>query len=122
VAEKVRGPGNEGPSWARAARGKKTRQYMDSFKSAFLGPDFDPMTIPDPASQNFHVDDLSLPKSVAPAAVENRRMFLDVIDRYYRGAVKSAEHSKMDAFRQKALEMILTPGVQDAFDLSKESD
>ena len=28
----------------------------------------------------------------------------------------------MDAFRQKAWEMILTPGVREAFDLSKESD
>ena len=80
------------------------------------------MTIGDPASQNFKVDDLTLPKSVAPAAVENRRSFLNVIDRYYRDSIKSAEHAKMDAFRQKALEMILTPGVREAFDLSKESD
>ena len=47
---------------------------------------------------------------------------MDVIDRHYRDSVKSAEHAKMDAFRQKAQQMILTPGVREAFDLSKESD
>jgi len=105
-----------------APRWERSRQYQDYFKSAFLGPDYDPMAIPDPASPNFQVDDLTLPKSLAPSAVENRRSFLNVIDARYRDAVKSAEHDKMDAFRQKAWEMILTPGVRDAFDLSRESD
>src|SRR5262245_42892210 len=122
IVAKELGPMNGMPPYVLAPRWEKNRQYMDSFKSAFLGPDFDPMTIPDPAGQNFHVDDLSLPKSVAPSAVENRRSFLDVIDRYYRDGVKSAEHAKMDAFRQKAMEMIFTPGVAKAFDLSKESE
>jgi uncharacterized protein (DUF1501 family) len=122
IVAKELGPMNGMPPYVLAPRWDKNRQYMDSFKSAFLGPDFDPMTIGDPASQNFKVDDLTLPKSVAPAAVENRRSFLNVIDRYYRDSIKSAEHAKMDAFRQKALEMILTPGVREAFDLSKESD
>jgi hypothetical protein len=61
-------------------------------------------------------------KKKKSSAVGNRRSFLDVIDRYYRDSVKSAEHTKMDAFRQKAQQMILTPGVREAFDLSKESD
>src|SRR5262249_37326322 len=122
IVAKELGPLHGMPPSLLAPRWEKNRQYMDSFKSAFLGPDFDPMTIPDPASPSFHVDDLSLPKSVAPSAVENRRSFLEIIDRYYRDSIKSAEHAKMDAFRQKALETILTPGVRDAFDLSKESD
>src|SRR5713101_6466913 len=122
IVAKELGPSNGMPPYVIAPRWERNRQYQDSFKSAFLGPDYDPMTIPDPSSANFQVDDLTLPKSLAPAAVENRRSFLDVIDRYYRGSVKSAEHAKMDAFRQKAWQMILTPGVREAFDLSKESD
>src|SRR5215467_7974984 len=122
IVAKELGPSNGMPPYVIAPRWERNRQYQDSFKSAFLGPDFDPMTIPDPAAQNFQVDDLTLPKSLAPAAVENRKPFLDVIDRYYRSSLKSVEHAKMDAFRQKAWEMILTPGVRDAFDLSKESD
>ena len=122
IVAKELGPSNGMPQYVIAPRWERNRQYQDSFKSAFLGPDYDPMTIPDPSLANFQVDDLTLPKSLAPAAVENRRSFLDVIDRYYRDSVKSAEHAKMDAFRQKAWQMILTPGVREAFDLSKESD
>ncbi|MBL8215815.1 MAG: DUF1501 domain-containing protein [Bryobacterales bacterium] len=122
IVAKELGPQKGMPPYVIVPRWERNRQYQDYFKSAFLGPDFDPLTIPDPSAKNFQVDDLTLPKSVAPAAVENRRAFLDVIDGYYRDSVKNAEHAKMDSFRQKALEMILTPGVREAFDLSKESD
>jgi hypothetical protein len=122
IVAKELGPLNGMPPYVIVPRWERSRQYQDYFKSAFLGPDFDPMTIADPSAQNFQVDDLTLPKSLAPAAVENRRSFLNVIDQHYRESVKSVEHAKMDAFRQKAWEMILTPGVRDAFDLSKESD
>lgn len=121
IVAKELGPQKGMPPYVIAPRWERSRQYQDYFKSAFLGPDYDPLAIPDPSSPNFQVDDLTLPKSLAPAAVENRRAFLNVIDGYYRNSVKNVEHAKMDAFRQKAWEMILTPGVRDAFDLSKET-
>lgn len=121
IVAKELGPQKGMPPYVIAPRWERNRQYQDYFKSAFLGPDYDPLTIPDPSRADFQVDDLTLPKSLAPAAVENRRAFLNVIDGYYRTSVKNVEHAKMDAFRQKAWEMILTPGVRDAFDLSKES-
>lgn len=110
------------PPYVVVPRWERSQQYQESFRSAFLGPDYDPMLIRDPSKEGFKVTDLSLPKSLAPAAVENRRSFLDVVDRVYRDRVESAEHAKMDAFTQKAWEMLLTPGVRDAFDLSKETE
>src|SRR5437867_6225396 len=64
IVAKELGPLNGMPPYVIAPRWERNRQYQDSFKSAFLGPDFDPMTIPDPAAQNFQVDDLTLPKSL----------------------------------------------------------
>jgi hypothetical protein len=122
VVGKELGGKNSMPPYAIAPRWETQRQYQDYFRSAFLGPDYDPMLIPDPSKPGFEVTDLSLPKSVSAEAVENRRAFLDVIDRGYRERVASAEHQRMDAFTKKAWEMLLTPGVRDAFDLSKESD
>ena len=122
IVAKELGPQKGMPPYVIAPRWERNRQYQDYFKSAFLGPDYDPLTIPDPSRADFQVDDLTLPKSLAPAAVENRRAFLNVIDAYYRDSVRNVEHAKMDAFRQKAWEMILTPAVRDAFDLSKEPD
>ena len=122
IVGKELGPAEGMPPYVIVPRWERSQQYQESFRSAFLGPDYAPMLIPDPSKDNFEVTDLSLPKSLAPAAVENRRAFLDVVDRMYRHKVESAEHAKMDTFTEKAWEMLLTPGVQNAFDLSKESE
>jgi hypothetical protein len=122
IVGKELGPRNSMPPYAIVPRWETQRQYQDYFRSAFLGADYDPMLVPDPSKAGFEITDLSLPKSVSSEAVENRRSFLDAIDRGYRARVANAEHARMDAFQTKALEMLLTPGVRDAFDLSKESD
>ena len=122
IVGKELGPAEGMPPYVIVPRWERSQQYQESFRSAFLGPDYAPMLIPDPSKDNFEVTDLSLPKSLAPAAVENRRAFLDVVDRMYRNKVEGAEHAKMDAFTEKAWEMLLTPGVQKAFDLSHESE
>ena len=110
------------PPYAIVPRWDSGRQYEDYFRSAFLGADYDPMLVPDPSKDKFEVTDLSLPKGLAPAAVENRRAFLDIVDQGYRRTVESAGHAQMDAFTEKAWQMLLAPDVQKAFDLSQESD
>jgi uncharacterized protein (DUF1501 family) len=122
IVGKELGAANSMPPYAIVPRWESGRQYQEYFRSAFLGPDYDPMLIPDPSKENFELTDLSLPQSLSPAAVENRRAFLGVVDRAYRAKVESAEHAQMDAHTQKAWEMLLAPGVRDAFDLSRESD
>jgi uncharacterized protein (DUF1501 family) len=121
IVGKELGARNGMPPYVIAPRWETQRQYQEYFRSAFLGPDYDPMLIPDPSKEGFEVTDLSLPKSVSQAAVDNRREFLKVVDRDYRARVASAEHAKMDAFATKAWEMLLTPAVRNAFDLSSES-
>jgi hypothetical protein len=103
-------------------RWENSRQYEDYFRAAFLGSEYDPMCIPDPSMKDFGVADLSFPKSVSQQAVENRRAFLDVVDRRYRTLTYVAEHASMDRFSTQALQMLLTPSVRHAFDLSKESE
>jgi len=98
------------------------RQYEEYFRSAFLGPDYDPMCIADPSKKDFRVADLSLPKSVSEKAVESRQEFLKIVDRRYRSLAAAAEHANMDHFSAQAWQMLLTPAVRDAFDLSRESD
>jgi len=121
VVAKELGSQKNMPPYVIVPRWERNTQYQDYFKSAFLGPDYAPMTIPDPSNQEFEVPNLTLPKSLMPAAVENRRSFLDTVDRLYRQKVESVEHTKLDAFIEKAWNMILTPGVGRAFDLSEES-
>jgi len=122
IVGKELGARNAMPAYAIVPRWEKGRQYEDYFRSAFLGADYDPMLIPDPSKKDFEMTDLSLPKGVAPAAIENRRAFLEIVDRKYRSTIRSAEHTAMDDFTRKAWEMLLSPNVRQAFDLSKETD
>lgn len=104
------------PHWER------NRQYEEYFRSGFLGSEFDPMAIPDPGREGFQVADLSLPKSVSEQAVRSRQEFLKTVDARYRRLYRIAERSEMDAFREQALKILLSPEVKNAFDISKEPD
>jgi len=98
------------------------KRYNDMFKSAFLGPAYDPMVLADRGDAGIEVTDLALPQSFPVESLESRSSMLKIVDRLYRQKVEVAEFSKMDGFREKALQMILTPEVRAAFDLSGESD
>src|SRR5947199_1983811 len=122
IITKEMGARNAVPPHVLVPKWDRTRQYEEYFRASFLGGDYDPMCIPDPAKPGFEVTDLSLPKSVSQAAVEGRAAFLNAVDRRYRALNETAEHLNMDAFTAQAWNMILTPDVRHAFDLSKESD
>lgn len=96
--------------------------YRNYYKAHFLGAQYEPLEIPDPNDQGFEVPDLSLPSWLTMERMESRRDFLGVVDQLYRQRVKRAEHTSMDAFRSQAWNMILSPSVRKAFDLSKESE
>jgi uncharacterized protein (DUF1501 family) len=122
IITKELGPRNAVPPHVLVPKWDRTRQYEEYFRGAFLGGNYDPMCVPDPAKPGFEVTDLSLPKGVSQAAVESRSAFLQAVDRRYRELNDTVEHTNMDAFTAQAWKMILTPAVRDAFDLSKESD
>jgi hypothetical protein len=122
ILAKETGARNSMPPHVLTPQWEKSRQYEDYFRSGFLGPEFDPMCIPDPSKPGFQITDLSLPKSVSAAAVENRRSFLDLVDRRYRTLVEGAEHTRMDGFQAQAAKMLLNPAVREAFDLGREPE
>jgi uncharacterized protein (DUF1501 family) len=122
IVTKELGPRNAVPPHVLVPKWDRTRQYEEYFRASFLGGEYDPMCIPDPARPGFEVTDLSLPKTVSQAAVESRSAFLKAVDRQYRNLGETVEHANMDAYTAQAWNMILTPAVRDAFDLSKETE
>ena len=96
--------------------------YADSFKASFIGDENNPMILPDPSQEDFRVPDLRLPKSLTAEEIEDRRSFLNLIDRRYREKEQMAEFAQMDGLMQQAWKMILSPAVRNAFDLSQESE
>lgn len=95
--------------------------YKDGFEAAFIGPEYGPMILPDPSKPDFHIPDLSLPKTLTSKVIDDRRSFLNVVDRLYREKERLAEFGKIDALQQRALAMLSSPDVKKAFDLSQES-
>lgn len=113
---------NDVPAHVMEPEWDRDKQFEDFFKAQFLGPSFDPMILPDPSQKDFKLPDLVLPQSVSVADLEDRRGVLKMVSDAFRRNVVSAEYSTMDAFREQATKMILSPSVRDAFDLTKESE
>src|SRR5262245_2413466 len=121
---KETGPRNELPQYALVPQPQEVDffSYADAYNAAFIGANYNPMIVPDPSQENFHIPDLRLPKTVTVDTIEHRKSFLKVVDRLYREKEQQAEFATMDALSRQALGMLLSPGVEKAFDLSREPD
>lgn len=122
IISKEMGARNNLPPYVLEPEFKTNKTIEAYFKAAFVGPEYDPMILPDASRTDFQLPDLTLPQSVSLERLNDRRSFLKVIDQSYRRTMDSAEYSKMDSFCDQAVKMILTPSVREAFDLSKESE
>ena len=86
--------------------------YQDAYQAAFIGSEYDGMILPDPSKPDFHLPDLSLPKTLTSEAIDDRRTMLKIVDTAFREKEQAAEFAKMDAFEQQALKMLLRPACE----------
>ena len=122
IVTKEMGPRNNVPPHVIVPPMPKGVRFDEYFKGHFIGSEYDPMIIPDPSKEDFKVPDLSLPQSLSMKVLEDRRSFLRLVDRVYRQKVQIAEFSHVDIFVEQAWNILLSPAVREAFDLSKESE
>jgi hypothetical protein len=89
--------------------------------ASFLGKPYDPFFVAgDPNSPSFRLPELSLPATLPLERLDDRRGLLRAIDR--QGDLGWNETARgLDAFYDRALTMLASPRVKQAFDLSKES-
>jgi hypothetical protein len=89
--------------------------------ASFLGKAFDPFFIgQDPARPDFRLPELTLPASLPLDRLEDRRDLLRLIDAQDRELAATATARGIDAFYERALTMLVSPRVKQAFDLSRE--
>ena len=94
-----------------------------SSAAAYLGVAYNPFeTQGDPSDANFSVQNLKVPGGLAIDRLENRRALLQHFDTLRRDIDSSGLIGGMDTFAQQAYEIVTSPKVQSAFDLSKEDD
>lgn len=91
--------------------------------SGYLSSAYGPFALgSDPASGNFQVRDLNLPKGVTDKRFERRRSLLATVDEHFRSLEDSDAIDSMDAFYQHAYKMISSPKAREAFNLAAEPD
>jgi hypothetical protein len=91
--------------------------------ASFLGKAHDPLLVTeDPNDQNFKLPQLSLPENLNPDRLANRRAIQQIINEQSRLLDYSAQAQGLDAYYGRALSMLNSTKVREAFDLSKEPE
>ncbi|MBI1368037.1 MAG: DUF1501 domain-containing protein [Planctomycetes bacterium] len=89
--------------------------------ASFLGKKHDPLFVPrDPNDPDFSLPELSLPDRVTLDRLHARRGLQQLIDEQSRLMSYSAEARGIDAYYQRAMAMLQSDHVRNAFDLSQE--
>jgi hypothetical protein len=89
--------------------------------ASFLGKAFDPFYVGlDPNKPNFKLPELSLPASLPPDRLDDRRGLLRLIDAQAARLEADPTARGIDAFYDRAATMLASPRVKKAFDLSEE--
>lgn len=93
-------------------------------ETGYLPAKFGPFTTGgDPSNANFQVRDMRLPSGIDVETFESRKTIRDVINSQFRKLESDpAPLDTMDAYYQKAYQMISSAAVRQAFDLSSEPE
>lgn len=91
--------------------------------SGYLSSAYAPFAVgDDPARAAFKVRDLNLPGDVSQQRYEHRLAALEVANEQFNKRAASDAVSSMNAFYQRAFDLISSPSAREAFDMSKEPD
>ncbi len=89
--------------------------------AGFLGRQYDPLAIlQDPSAPNFRVPELTLTADSSAARLGDRAALLNQIDRQARALERSAEAQALNVYEQRAVQLLTSPAVRQAFDLGRE--
>ena len=91
--------------------------------AGWLGQNFDPLVIDaDPSRSDYRVGDFSLPAEISAARLDDRQSLLAHIDRQRRAMEQASTVGALDAYYNRAFELLHSTTGSGAFDLSREPD
>jgi len=91
--------------------------------ASFLGKACDPLFVgADPNKPGYKLPELTLPSSITPARLERRREALRLVEAQARDLDQLPKARGVSEQFERALSMVTSTRVRDAFDLSKEPD
>jgi len=91
--------------------------------ASFLGKQHDPLYVPsDPNDPGFNLPQFSLPEGLSIDRLRHRRGLQQLVDRQARLMEFSAEARGLDEYYAKALAMLNSPRIRNAFNLADEPE
>jgi hypothetical protein len=87
-----------------------------------LGPAFDPIEMPDPRGTTVQLPQFALSADVTADRFRQRTELLAAVDRMRAQVSSNRALDKMDVFYQRAVTILTSPKVREAFDITKEKE
>jgi hypothetical protein len=110
------------PNYISMTDGGRDGVDVFAFGSAYLGQAYVPFAIPgDPSSPDFKVPNISVDNSLSDR-LNDRLTLLSSFDKVRREVDSSGMMDAMDGFNTRAMEILTTDRMRQAFDLSQEPD
>ncbi|MCA9065445.1 MAG: DUF1501 domain-containing protein, partial [Planctomycetaceae bacterium] len=92
-------------------------------RASFLGKLHDPLYVADdPNAPDFRLSQLSLPAGVSLGRLEDRRELQQIVNQQARALDASAAARGLNAYYERAIAMLNSQQVRDAFDISREAN
>ncbi|MSV28320.1 MAG: DUF1501 domain-containing protein [Bryobacterales bacterium] len=93
-----------------------------SYGGGYLGGEFNPFISGDANASGYKVRDLTLPTDVDWSRVDNRQWLLKQMDDKFRRVDANTDFDALDAFHQKAYDLMRSPVAKKAFDIQSEPE
>ena len=124
VMAKYRGPRGDMPPFVSLPEVAYDQVYKCPGQwGGLLGNEYDPFFVAqNPNSADFRVSDFDLPGGLNPGRLADRRRLLGHIDDATRRIERIALHGEIDTNYARAFDLLTSPALKRAFDLSAESD
>ncbi len=87
-----------------------------------LGAAYDPVHVEDPMKGKVVIPDYAFPPQLDAARFQRRRGLLDQVEQFRRDADADPALQRSEAVYQKAISLLTSSDVRDAFDLSREKE
>lgn len=116
VTSRLRGPGPGGmPSYV----GIPTKPFMT--RPQYLGVSHTAFETGDPSLENFKPANLKLDAGINASRLADRHGLMTQFDRFRRSVDQTGSRDGIDQFHGRALELLSSPRVAEAFDLNREA-
>jgi len=100
--------------------GSQVTSNIDRVGGGSLGSAYGPISVRDPSGKKVELPNFSLSADITADRFQQRQALLDAVDQSRRELDQSPSVERMETYYRRAIEMLTSTRVRDAFDLNRE--